>query len=60
MVLDESDHVDLNHIAEVLHVDTKTVVVELGDAIFRDAQSGSWQTDGAYLSSQVCDKLMAA
>lgn len=60
VVLNERGHVDIEHIAELLHVDAETVVAELGDAIFRDPESGSWQTDDAYLSGQVRDKFKAA
>ncbi|MBB6469427.1 N12 class adenine-specific DNA methylase/adenine-specific DNA methylase [Aminobacter lissarensis] len=60
VVLNERGRVDIDHIAELLHVDAETVVAELGDAIFRDPQGGSWQTDDAYLSGQVRDKLKVA
>ncbi|MGE0459650.1 MAG: N-6 DNA methylase [Bauldia sp.] len=60
VVLNERGHVDIDHIAELLHVDPEIVIADLGDAIFRDPESGSWQTDDAYLSGQVRDKLKAA
>ncbi|MBZ9990907.1 N-6 DNA methylase [Mesorhizobium sp. BH1-1-5] len=60
VVLNERGHVDVDHIAELLHVDPETVIANLGDAIFRDPESGSWQTDDAYLSGQVRDKLKVA
>jgi len=60
VVLNERGHVDIDHIAELLHVDVDAVIAELGDAIFRDPESGAWQTDDAYLSGQVRDKLKAA
>jgi N12 class adenine-specific DNA methylase/adenine-specific DNA methylase len=60
VVLNERGHVDVDHIAELLHVDPEIVIADLGDAIFRDPESGSWQTDDAYLSGQVRDKLRAA
>ena len=60
VVLNERGHVDVDHIAELLHVDPEIVIADLGDAIFRDPTSGAWQTDDAYLSGQVRDKLKAA
>jgi N12 class adenine-specific DNA methylase/adenine-specific DNA methylase len=60
VVLNERGHVDIDHIAELLHVDAEIVIADLGDTIFRDPSSGAWQTDDAYLSGQVRDKLKAA
>ncbi|ODT48600.1 MAG: lactate dehydrogenase [Methylobacterium sp. SCN 67-24] len=60
VVLNERGHVDVDHIAELLHVDPEIVIADLGDAIFHDPTSGAWQTDDAYLSGQVRDKLKAA
>ncbi|MDR6955433.1 N12 class adenine-specific DNA methylase/adenine-specific DNA methylase [Ancylobacter sp. 3268] len=60
VVLNERGHVDLDHIAELLHADGDAVVAELGDAIFRDPETGSWQTADAYLSGPVRDRLKAA
>ncbi|ODT14579.1 MAG: lactate dehydrogenase [Kaistia sp. SCN 65-12] len=60
VVLNERGHVDVDHIAELLHVDPEIVIADLGDAIFRDPETGTWQTDDAYLSGQVRDKLKAA
>jgi len=60
VVLNERGQVDIDHLAELLHVDPEIVIADLGDAIFRDPASGSWQTDDAYLSGQVRDKLKAA
>ncbi|MGR7993566.1 Eco57I restriction-modification methylase domain-containing protein [Xanthobacter sp. ZOL 2024] len=60
VVLNERGHVDLDHIAELLHRDADSVVEELGSAIFRDPEDGSWQTADAYLSGHVRDKLKAA
>ncbi|WP_292649156.1 hypothetical protein, partial [Mesorhizobium sp.] len=60
VVLNERGCVDLDHIAELLHSDTDTVVAELGSAIFRDPVSASWQTADAYLSGAVRDKLKTA
>lgn len=60
VVLNERGHVDIDHIAELLHAHSDAVIAELGDAIFRDPETGSWQTEDAYLSGQVRDKLKAA
>ncbi|GLS35029.1 lactate dehydrogenase [Mesorhizobium tianshanense] len=60
VVLNERGHVDIDHIAELLHEDVDDVIGELGDALFRDPETGSWQTADAYLSGQVRDKLKAA
>ncbi|RUV67601.1 MAG: lactate dehydrogenase [Mesorhizobium sp.] len=60
VVLNERGHVDVDHIAELLHAEVESVIADLGDAIFRDPATGSWQTADAYLSGQVRDKLKAA
>jgi N12 class adenine-specific DNA methylase/adenine-specific DNA methylase len=60
VVLNERGHVDIDHIAELLHRAVDDVIAELGSAIFRDPASGSWQTADAYLSGPVRDKLKAA
>jgi len=60
VVLNERGHVDLEHIAELLHRDPDDVAAELGSAIFRNPVDGSWQTSDAYLSGPVRDKLKAA
>ena len=60
VVLNERGHVDIDHIAELVHTDVETVIADLGDAIFREPETGVWQTADAYLSGQVRDKLKAA
>ncbi|WP_292242349.1 helicase-related protein, partial [Mesorhizobium sp.] len=60
VVLNERGHIDIEHIAELLHEDVDDVIGELGGALFRDPETGSWQTADAYLSGQVRDKLKAA
>ncbi|SDG98295.1 helicase-related protein [Pelagibacterium luteolum] len=60
VVLNECGHVDTDHIAELLHRDVANVIDELGQAIFQDPTSGSWQTADAYLSGAVRSKLAAA
>lgn len=60
VVLNERGHVDIDHIAELLHEDQAAVIEELGSAIYRDPADGSWQTSDAYLSGPVRDKLATA
>ncbi|WP_412052008.1 DEAD/DEAH box helicase family protein (plasmid) [Hoeflea sp. Naph1] len=60
VVLNERGHVDIDHIAELLHQDRETVIAELGSAIYRDPADGSWQTSDAYLSGPVREKLAIA
>ena len=60
VVLNERGHVDIDHIAELLHENRETVIEELGSAIYRDPADGSWQTSDAYLSGPVRDKLALA
>src|SRR5690606_7838394 len=40
VVLNERGHVDIDHVAELLHSDPAAVVDELGEAIFRDPADG--------------------
>ncbi|NNG71879.1 DEAD/DEAH box helicase family protein [Rhizobium laguerreae] len=60
VVLNERGHVDLDHIAELMHLDVSTVIADLGDEVFRSPVDGSWQTADAYLSGAVRTKLAAA
>ncbi len=60
VVLNERGHVDIDHIAELLHLDVSNVIDDLGDEVFRDPINGSWQTADAYLSGAVRTKLAAA
>ncbi|MUZ74526.1 lactate dehydrogenase [Agrobacterium vitis] len=60
VVLNERGHVDLEHIAELIHRDNDAVTAELGDAIFHNPADGVWQTADAYLSGPVRDKLKIA
>jgi N12 class adenine-specific DNA methylase/adenine-specific DNA methylase len=60
VVLNERGAVDPAHVAELLHGDENAVIDELGDAIFRDPENGSWLTADAYLSGAVRSKLAAA
>jgi N12 class adenine-specific DNA methylase len=60
VVLNERGAVDPDHVAELLHNDVDAVINELGDAIFRNPESGAWLTADAYLSGAVRSKLAAA
>ena len=60
VVLNERGHVDIDHVAELLHCECDDVVAELGSAVFRDPADGSRQTADSYLSGSVRDKLRAA
>ncbi|MDQ0563023.1 N12 class adenine-specific DNA methylase/adenine-specific DNA methylase [Rhizobium mesoamericanum] len=60
VVLNERGHVDLEHIAELLHRDPDDVIADLGSAIFQNPADGAWQTADAYLSGPVRDKLKVA
>ena len=60
VVLNERGHVDIDHVAELLHSDPAAVVAELGEAIFRDPADGSWKTADGYLSGAVRTKLAGA
>ncbi|PYE30419.1 N12 class adenine-specific DNA methylase [Rhizobium sp. PP-WC-1G-195] len=60
VVLNERGRVDVEHIAELLHVEAAKVIEELGDAIFQDPADGAWQTSDAYLSGTVRTKFGVA
>src|SRR5690606_6516974 len=60
VVPNERGHVDIDHVAELLHEDCKKVIEELGSEIYRDPADGAWQTSDAYLSGPVRDKLATA
>ncbi|ACM39290.1 helicase SNF2 family (plasmid) [Allorhizobium ampelinum S4] len=60
VVLNERGHVDLDHIAELLHSDPAAVIADLGDGIFQNPTDGSWQISDAYLSGSVRTKLAFA
>ncbi|QSY97963.1 DEAD/DEAH box helicase family protein (plasmid) [Rhizobium bangladeshense] len=60
VVLNERGHVDLDHVAELLHCDADAVIEKLGDAVFQSPVDGTWQTADAYLSGPVRTKLATA
>ena len=58
--LDQKGAVDPPFIASLYGKPEEQVVAELGDLIFRDPESQTWQTADAYLSGDVRAKLAAA
>ncbi len=58
--LNQRGTVDLPFIAELYGKPEEQVIAELGDLIFHDPQSKTWQTADAYLSGNVREKLIAA
>ncbi len=58
--LDQRGAVDMPFIATLYAKPEKDVIAELGDLIFHDPQSKTWQTADAYLSGNVRAKLAAA
>ena len=58
--LNQRGTVDLPFIAELYGKSEEQVIAELGDLIFHDPQSKTWQTADAYLSGNVREKLVAA
>ena len=57
--LDQTGEVDLPLIATLCSKTHEQVVAELGDLVFQDPESRSWQTADAYLSGNVRAKLAA-
>jgi len=58
--LNQRGTVDSPFIAELYGKPEATVITELGDLIFHDPESKTWQTADAYLSGNVRAKLKAA
>jgi len=58
--LNQRGTVDLPFIATLYDKPEPQVIAELGDLIFLDPESKSWQTADAYLSGNVREKLAAA
>ena len=58
--LNQRGAVDLPFIAQLYGKPEEQIVAELGDLIFYDSESKSWQTADAYLSGNVRAKLAAA
>jgi N12 class adenine-specific DNA methylase len=60
VTLNETGHVDIDHLAELLDRDPNTALVQLGEAVFRNPSTEGWETDDAYLSGSVRTKLAIA
>ena len=58
--LDHKGTVDLAYIARLYGVAEAQVIRELGDLIYRDPATSSWETADAYLSGEVRSKLAQA
>lgn len=58
--LDQRGHVDLPFIAQLYGRSEDQVIDELGDLIYEDPQSQSWETSDIYLSGNVRAKLAQA
>ena len=58
--LNQRGTVDLTYIATLYGKPEPQIIGELGDLIFHDPESKSWQTADAYLSGNVRSKLAAA
>lgn len=52
--------VDLPYIASLYHAPESHIIVELGDLLYHDPDTGEWQTADVYLSGNVRAKLAAA
>jgi N12 class adenine-specific DNA methylase/adenine-specific DNA methylase len=60
VTLNETGHVDIDHLAELLDRDPETALAQLGEAVFRNPRTDAWETDDAYLSGSVRTKLALA
>ena len=60
VTLNETGRVDIDHLAELLDSDPDTALAQLGEAVFRDPVTQTWETDDAYLSGSVRTKLAQA
>jgi N12 class adenine-specific DNA methylase/adenine-specific DNA methylase len=60
VTLNETGHVDIAHLAELLDRDPETAVAQLGETVFRNPRTEAWETDDAYLSGSVRTKLALA
>jgi len=58
--LDHRGRVDLPYIADLYRHSEERVIEELGDLIYQDPQTNSWETADVYLSGNVRTKLAAA
>jgi len=60
VALDQKGAVDLPFIASLYRKPDERIIEELGDLVFHDPESKTWQTADAYLSGNVRAKLVAA
>ena len=58
--LDRTGGIELPFIATLYGKPEEAIIAELGDLIYRDPETHSWQTADAYLSGNVRDKLKVA
>ncbi len=58
--LDRKGAVDLAYIAQLYGKPEEAIVAELDDLIYRDPETGAWQTADEYLSGNVREKLKIA
>ncbi len=58
--LDRTGGIDLGYISQLYGKPEQSIIAELGDLIYRDPESKSWQTADEYLSGNVRAKLTAA
>ena len=56
----ELGRVSIARCSELLHKPESEVLTELGKSVYLNPETGSWDTDDAYLSGLVRDKLSAA
>jgi N12 class adenine-specific DNA methylase/predicted RNA methylase len=60
VTLDETAGVDPERLAELLDCEPEDALARLGDAVYRDPATETWETADAYLSGPVRSKLAAA
>ena len=60
VTLNETGHVDADHLAELLDSEPDAALAQLGEAVFRNPATEAWETDDAYLSGAVRTKLAIA
>lgn len=58
--LDRTGSIDLAYMSQLFRKPEEAIVAELGDLIYRDPQSKTWQTADEYLSGNVREKLARA
>jgi N12 class adenine-specific DNA methylase/SAM-dependent methyltransferase len=58
--LDRKGGIDLAYISQLYGKPDEAIIAELGDLMYRDPETKSWQTADAYLSGNVREKLKIA